>query len=73
MTFGRPHRSPPLPRFRLQHKALVEDAKYLKAEAIRGKKKTNKNKANREETKQHKPDGRLQSLPYLFELHSVVS
>lgn len=33
---------------RLQHRALVEEAKYLKAEAIRGgKKKTNKKQSKR--------------------------
>lgn len=40
---------------RLQHRALVEEAKYLKAEAIRGEKENQqKNKANGEETKPHK-------------------
>lgn len=40
---------------RLQHRALVEEAKYLKAEAIRGgKRKQTENKANGEETKPQK-------------------
>lgn len=53
MTFCRPYRSPLLPSgLRLQHRALVEDAKYLKAEAIRGRKE------NKQKTKQ---TGRKQS------------
>lgn len=32
---------------RLQHRALVEEAKYLKAEAIRGEKKKNKKQSKR--------------------------
>lgn len=53
---------------RLQHTALVEDAKYLKAEAIKGKKrKQTENKANGEETKQRKRHNSLHSLPYLLE------
>lgn len=45
---------------RLQHRALVEEAKYLKAEAIRGeKRKPTKNKANGEETKPHRSAERM--------------
>lgn len=45
---------------RLQHRALVEEAKNLKAEAIRGGKKENKQKTTQTGRKQS--HGRVQSV-----------
>lgn len=51
---------------RLQHRALVEEAKYLKAEAIR-REKENKQKTKQTGRKQsHIRESSVWSLPYLL-------